>query len=284
MICNVTTSYMEALLGQVNAFRSVNGSRMIFDLGKQLVRCHPRDPMSMSITASNVTLCNGTLLMGGGDDWHAKKRTLRVESSGVILDGIINLGGWIGLYVTSGCSATMRNCEMHDVQWGVQVGSTAEEAQSSGASAGSSAGESATLVAHHVKITNYTCMGIRMEKGANVKLHDCFISGGVRFGAFPSPDLMYGIRITGPDSFLQAHKVVCTGSSLEPVGRIQCRSGGRANLGCCSVICTPLEMALTVRDKDSHVELWYCNFSEEPDSVKGGTFTNNELVSHFSLS
>lgn len=274
LVSNVSTTYLLALLDQVNIFKSVDGSRMIFDLGGLQMRCVAKNKTPLIITASSVTLRNGSILIS---DKYDESNTLFVEGTHVVFEDITIKGAETGLSIMPGGSVTMRDCEFDEVRRAVQVGSTEVEARSS-----TSAGRRASLVAHRVKMVFYT-VGLRMEQGAHVQLFDCEINDVLIL--FGSCRQSKSIQISGPDSCLEAHKVTCMSVSNVPMGgsgsegSMLCEHGGRAILGCCTITCEPKVLALLVRDKESSVELWYCTFATEPKAELGATLSNKGLVS-----
>lgn len=283
-ISNVTTTHVEALISQINAFGSVNGSHMIFDLGNRELRWTSRDQTPLLITASNVTLRNGTILLGrlleeliDFRSFLVEPRPLCVESGNVVLERIIinqHLGE-VALFIKPGGSVTMRDCEVHNAKIGVQVGNNPAQALVDTAAPKENC---ARLLAHRVKILEYLDIGVRMEQGARVQLHDCTINAGNIFGDPSTDKHPSSILITGPDSSLHGYKVSCNVADNPPDGTMLCRNGGRAVLESCTLSCKRDVVGLTVCDVGSSVELWYCTFSKKPSVMPGATCFNKRLV------
>lgn len=261
---------MVPFLAQINAFESVNGSRMTFNLGNLEISCWPGDTTPLHIRANNVTLCNGTILLGKQSLEHDRK--LCVDGCGVLLEGITIKGGHTGMFIRPGGSVIMQDCVVRDAYIVMQVGVTAVDIHK-----GTPAGKRATLVAHRVKMLDYGRCGLSIQHGANVHLHLCVVNENRMLIRLPDVRNC-AIQITGPDSCLEAHKVTCNLIDHKPAyahGGMLCESGGRAILRRCTISCDPESDALTVYHTGSNVELWYCTLSNEPVADQGAMLPNN---------
>lgn len=256
--CPVRTNNLRELLVMVNRFQTTGGSRETYDLKGREVRC-PSDVNHLFITASNVTLTNGVLWLGGNLD--EAGATLFVKGSNVELNKLTLKGGKVGLSVRPGGGVTIRDCEIQGSHTGLTVGKNDRDHFNV-----DDAGSIATLVAFNLKIKGFFRMGMAVLPAANVQLTDCEI-GGVTCRDYSDQNshdssseyLSTALSIKGPDSQLTASNLWCKDAPAIGVG---CFTGGRALLERCKITSSIFDTY--VIDRTCVLELWYCQLTRAP--------------------
>lgn len=239
----------------MNAFCQISCSPVLYDLQGNDIPCLPGEKQ-LFLTASNVTLYNGTIRLGTSP---SERFNLFVDGRNITFDNITIKGAERGLSVRPGSQVSLCDCNIEDSMWGLVIGSVPEQ----DATNGTAPGTPAILVAHNVNITGFTQIGIDVEHGGNATIDGCNIGGG----GSVSPDVFVAGRFT-------AAKLLCN------VGHgLICASGGKAVLECCSFGGASPRMGIHVRDPGSRVDLCCCTLVREPSKLLGGTVFNRTLVS-----
>lgn len=227
----------------------------MYDLQGNDIPCLPGEKQ-LFLTASNVTLYNGTIRLGTSP---SERFNLFVDGRNVTLDNITIKGAERGLSVRPGSQISLRDCNIEDSMWGVVIGSVPEQ----DATNGTAPGTPATLVAYNVNIIGFDKMGIDVEPGGNATFDGCNISGG--------GSASLGVIVKG--RFTAAKLMSNVGQGL------WCSTGGKAVLECCSLTAaSPGEAGIQVRDPGSRADLCCCTLEGEPSKCLGGTVFNRTLV------
>lgn len=241
----VTTSNLNELLSMVN-----NASRpTVFDLGGQ--RVHGLGSQSVLMDARNMTLRNGTIILGSSPT--EKGSSLCVRGANVELENIVIIGGHVGLWVRPGATVTLRNCEIQGSYIGVWVGSTDIAAVSVQTQA-----EDSELTASDLKVSG--CgkgSGFTVGRGGSAMLTDCAFTGGGGHGM-----LVFG---NGPTR-LTAKRCVSSGNQGKGV---VVQAGAVAGMTRCSVTGNK-EGSLMVRGVGSITSLGECTVDPKPMSCERG--------------
>lgn len=144
----------------------------VFDLCDR--HLHYNGVSNTTLTATNITLRNGTIHLGEGPS--ESGACLCVEGQGVELDNITICGGKIGLWITPGSDALVNDCVVHSAHTGVWVGYT-----STPTGAGSQI--ASQLFADILLI--YSCGeggALRVGAGGQVRITDLEIGSGQTHG------------------------------------------------------------------------------------------------------
>ncbi|MEW5300434.1 MAG: hypothetical protein WDW36_003364 [Sanguina aurantia] len=237
--------FLSDLLTEMNA----SSVPTIFDLGGGgvLFDC----TISACITASNVTLRNGTILTVENTDESGP--SLSVQGGNVTFEGMEILGGQTGVCVRPGGSLILRSCTLQGMQCGIRVGAERSDSSSE------SPVQPATLKAYQVKLLDFTGPGVLLFHGGDVTLCDCEISGG-------SNPAAACIQVTGQGCSAQATRVLCKDNK----GRAMiCTSGGRGCMTEC-VIAKNASGSVYVQGAGSVVEMEACTVDALPTIGAGG--------------
>lgn len=268
----VSITNFNELIRHVNNFNKLSSSHVVFDLGGQDFSCEPNESSDICLTASHVTLQNGTILLGIGCN---KRKSFYVDGHNVHLHKIVIKGGHDALAVHPGGGVVMQSCEVHDAYHGLVVPSVYRNADWDENNA-----LHAALIAYDVKITGYDRCGVIVAACAKVELIRCHVSGGI---ASPKgTGQSAAVHVTGPRGELLARRLVCAdfngrGVVSEDRGKVvlqRCTiTQGLSNLG-----------RLEVLGFGSTAEVWYCTMSQRPISHGGGMISMPKLVSSASNS
>lgn len=190
----------------------------LFDLCGAVVRCN--GTVVNTITASNITLCNGIIILAQGADMYGP--LLLIEGNDILFENIEIHGGRRGISVRPGGSVALRNCVLRGMLCGLHAGNQLNRTTIL-AKKIFAREQRATLTAYRVRVIGCKGASVLLSTGADVELKECEISGGLH--------MLASIHVTSRDTYLRAVRSSCTGGKGY---ELVCSNGGRAVLTDCA--------------------------------------------------
>lgn len=206
---------------------------------------------STTISSSNLTLRNGSIQLSEGPE--EKGSSLCVKGTGVEMQGLVIIGGQVGLWVEAGSDVTLRDCEVRCSHIGVWVGVATNPATTA-----SVQHRPSHLSAVRLKVWG-TGKGSALAVGGGgaALLDDCEFSAGQSHGILVCGDAPSKLTATNVRCFANGAKgvVVHHGAHVMMYG---CR------------ITENKDGSVVVRWKGSKAELVGCVMDESAYAFQGG--------------